>query len=187
MQKKQRLYRPTASRFKDIITPAGKKSMAWGRYREEIIKWTLAVDEEEDGYTSEWMQRGKDIEQEARSVYAEIKGKDVVVPGFAFNREHKCGCYLDGAFAGGAIEIKCPKPANFVKLVERGIVPAIHTPQLQGSLLVTGLDYIDFVGYCPGRKLFVRRVFRDFFYIGKLIYFLKDFNDLLEQEYFACL
>jgi len=47
------------------------------------------------------------------------------------------------------------------KVLDKGEVPEEHVAQLQGGLLVTRRHWIDFVSYCPGLPLFVKRVLPD--------------------------
>lgn len=176
------LYRPTASRFGDILTPTGMASKSQESYIDDIIRWSLYGDDEYQ-FSSVWTERGKVLEQEAREKYSGKVGNEVTVPTFNFNKQHKCGCYLDGIVCDGAIEIKCLKRTNHDKIANSGIVPIKYKPQLQGSLLITNFKWIDFVAYFPGLPLTVVRVLRDDDYIRKLILELEQFNAKLEDKF----
>jgi hypothetical protein len=47
-------------------------------------------------------------------------------------------------------------------------MPSTYKQQIQGSMLVTGRAWWDFISYCPGTKLYVQRIPRDEDYIGKM-------------------
>jgi len=176
------MYRPTASRFGDILTPGGKPSKASSRYIDDIIRWSLD-DTEEETFSSYWTERGKKLENEATREYAKKMGIfGIFVPPFTFNKKYLCGCYLDGQFSGGCIEIKCLKQSNHKKILIGG-VPLKFKPQLQGSLLVTGFAFIDFVAYCPGEDVFIERILIDHEYREKMIVELEIFNKSLEDKY----
>jgi hypothetical protein len=58
----------------------------------------------------------------------------------------------------GLIEIKCPRPKGHLLTILAEHPPIEHMAQLQCGLLVTGRQWIDFVSYCGGMPLFVKRV-----------------------------
>lgn len=176
------LYRPTVSRFKDILSPTGKESMAAPAYMRQILEWTF-FDEQKEEFSSFWTERGKKLEEEARVKYVEKTGIATMKPKFIFNKEHLCGCFMDGESVTGGIEIKCLKEKNHLEIENKKAIPLSFMPQLQGTLLVTGKQWIDFVSYMPERELYIHRVFPDNVWIGKMKTALKIFNDELTLRY----
>ena len=73
------------------------------------------------------------------------------------------------------VEFKTKAPHLQVEVLNNGEVPDEHVAQLQGGLLVTGRAWIDFVSYCPGLPLFVKRVYPDAKYHDAIRTELADF------------
>jgi hypothetical protein len=61
----------------------------------------------------------------------------------------------------GLIEVKAPRQKTHLATVVADEVPLYHVAQLQAGLLVSGRAWIDFVSYCGGMPLWVRRVMPD--------------------------
>lgn len=61
----------------------------------------------------------------------------------------------------GGLEVKCPRAKTHVLTILSDQVPAFHMAQLQASLLVSGRKWWDFVSFCAGLPLFVKRVYPD--------------------------
>jgi hypothetical protein len=53
--------------------------------------------------------------------------------------------------------------------------------QIQTGLLVTGRKWLDFVSYCAGLPMFVKRVFPDARYQDAIIAAATDFERLLQE------
>lgn len=172
-----RLGIATASRFDSIITPAkGEPSKsAEGYLRELLAEWLSGRPAE--SYTSGWMERGKEIEAEARDFYAFERGGDVQQVGFVYADDSRMvGCSPDGLISDdGMIEIKSPAPKTHIGYLLDGGLPLDYRPQVQGSLLVTGRAWCDFLSYCPGLPPLLVRAERDAPYINKMADALEDF------------
>lgn len=112
--------------------------------------------------TSEAMERGILLEPEAREAYEIHSFQNVQQVGFCLDEKLQLGYSPDG-FVGdaGLVEIKTKAPHLQMEVLDKGEVPEDHVAQLQGGLLVTGRQWIDFVSYCPGLPLFVKRVLPD--------------------------
>jgi hypothetical protein len=125
----------------------------------------------EDGYESEDMKRGVELEPEARMLYQEYTLDIVETCGFM-----SCGDYgysPDGLVGSdGLIEIKCTKSTTHIEYLMANILPTAHTHQVQGGLMVSGRQWCDFISYNPDfeerNKLFIKRVYRDEAFIAKL-------------------
>ena len=112
---------------------------------------------------SKYMQWGKDIEDMARSAYAEEKGYEVEEVGFLecnnYYGDSSDGiCKKDGIIVG-CLEIKCPLPethkayrqiqnANDLKIANQ-----TYYAQCQMHCVAWGVDWCDFVSYDPMCKV----------------------------------
>lgn len=179
-----RLGVPTASRFKDIITPAkGEKSTSYKAYMYELIAERLTKDRE-GFFKSEWMERGNEIEPLARASYEFINEVTVQQVGMIFNDEMTIGISPDGLIGdNGGIEIKSPKASTVVKYMLDGGLPLEYKPQVMGSLMISGREWWDFLAFHPSMDLYTFRVYRDEEYIKKMETHLNDFVEELELNY----
>jgi hypothetical protein len=176
-----RLGVPTASCFGKILTPTGKASAQAVQYRRELIA------ERDTGAPTafeptEWMQRGTELEPDARRWYEFDRDCEVEEVGFVL-ADDGYGCSPDGMVEGGLVEIKCPKPSTHVGYVLDAKIPTTYKPQVQGQLLVCQREWCDFISYLPGAKPMVIRVERDEDYIKTLHDSLVDFIGVMEDEY----
>lgn len=114
----------------------------------------------DDSYSNAIMERGVELEPEARAVY-EIE-MDCIVDKVGFclmdGYEDWVGVSPDGITDLGMIEIKCPLIKTHMSYIEANRLPNEYKWQVQGNLLATGLDYCDFMSYYPGLKSFILRV-----------------------------
>lgn len=110
------------------------------------------------------MARGHNEEPFAREEYAAHKGVEVAQIGF-MTRD------LNGATLGfspdglvnddGLIEIKCPQPKEHLRTILAGKPPTHYQAQLQVGLFVSGREWIDYVSYVQGMRLWGQRVTPD--------------------------
>lgn len=149
-----------ASNLPPVYSPADNdtsKSLIMALTAERITTFT------EDTYPSRDMQRGIFAEPYARDLYAGH-----------FNEVTECGFMVrdfDGFSIGfspdglvgddGLIEIKAPRQKRELTTILAGEVPADHIAQIQCGLLVSGRKWLDFISYCGGMPLFVKRVYPD--------------------------
>lgn len=179
-----RLGVATASRFKDIITPAkGDKSASYKGYMYELIAEKLTKGKE-DFFKSEWMERGNEIEPLARASYEFIHEVEVKQVGIMLNDEGTVGASPDGLIGDdGGLEIKCPKPSTVVKYMLDGGLPLEYKPQVMGSLWISGREWWDFLAFHPSMDFYQIRVYRDDEYIKKMNQHITDFVDELQNNY----
>lgn len=109
------------------------------------------------------MERGTMDEPYARAAYMKHHAAVEMV---GFITEDKYGFTLgyspDGLVGDdGLIEIKSRDQKTQLRTFLRNEVPAANMAQLQGGLLVTQRAWIDYVSYCGGMPLFVKRVYPD--------------------------
>ena len=83
---------PYRVEFKRIVTPGGKPSKSAEQYLGELLaEWVLGY--QADDFNSEWAERGKALEPDARKFYAFHRDADPRTVGF---------CYRDDARLVGA-------------------------------------------------------------------------------------
>ena len=158
-----RLGRITGTRFKFLMAKESTKT-----YKDLILDLAgeIITQEVEESYTNDIMQRGIDLEPEARKEYENIFDCKVDEVGFVIpegeNKYHEwIGVSPDGLTGKGMIEIKCPLLKTHLSYINVGKLPNEYYYQVQGQLFVTGLDYCDFMSYYPGLKPFILRVYPD--------------------------
>jgi len=174
----------TASCFDRIITPAtGKPSASAVAYRRELLaEWLTAqpVSVKESG----WMQRGTEMEPEARAFYEFEADAEVTEAGFVFLDERRLiGCSPDGLVGDdGLVEIKCPAPHTHVGYLLDAKLPTAYIPQVQGALWVTGRRWCDFISYHAEMEPLIVRVKRDEGYIAKMAMLIEAFVATMLEE-----
>lgn len=109
------------------------------------------------------MWRGVEHEPYARDVYSGHYQQAVEVGFMRYDGDGwTLGASPDGLVADeGGIEVKCPRQKAHVRTILADEVPAYYVPQIQASLLVSGREWWDYVSFCAGMPLFVKRVFPD--------------------------
>lgn len=121
---------------------------------ERITGWVEPV------YVNHDMLRGTLDEPVARALYTEHHAP-VTELGFMVREEPtwKLGYSPDGLVGDdGLIEIKSRKQRKQVQTVLADEVPLENMAQLQAGLLVSGRQWIDYVSFCGGLPLYVKRV-----------------------------
>lgn len=163
---------PSASCFDKIVTSKGKPSKQRTAYLHQLAGEAI-LGEKEEGYTSPAMERGVELESEARTLYEFVNGTKVDEVALCYADERKLwSCSPDGLVGEtGGLEIKCPKIHTHVEYLIGNKLPTKYFQQVQGSLSITGREYWDFVSYFPGLPPLVVRVEPD-----------KDFHSLLGDE-----
>lgn len=117
-----------------------------------------------ESYTNADMERGHELEPEARSLYEIQTLSTVQQTGFIRSHEDIGGVgYSPDGLIGhdGLLEIKTKKPGLMVEILDKQVIPTEHYKQIQCGLWVTGRKWLDFVAYCPGMPLFVQRMDAD--------------------------
>ena len=145
-----RLGIPTATGFENIVTATGKKSASYIKYMAELIEESILGGG--DTYKSGFMERGNQLEPQARSAYEFLTGNDVIqVGGVYLNENRDVMVSPDGLIPSlkKGLEIKCPKMSTHIRYLLEGGVPAEYVIQVQANLWVTGYETWDFVSYCP--------------------------------------
>lgn len=179
-----RLGIPTASEAGKIITAGGKKSTQAGMYANKLIAEWLSGEPCTFNPT-EWIERGKAMEEQARAFYEFQQDIEVYQVGFCYGDESRMwGCSPDGLIADdGMIEIKCPSPWYHVEYLLGGDkMPSTYVPQVQFSLMVTGREWCDFISYHDELPPAIVRVTPDTDYQKTLAEALAKFTSDLQTK-----
>lgn len=105
-----------------------------------------------------WTERGQELEPVAREAYERKTGFKVEQVSFIKNLGF--GYSPDGVVGdNGLIEIKTKQPKDQIALLRSGDIPKEHLDQLDGGLLCSNREWIDFVAYCPNLPIFIKRVY----------------------------
>jgi hypothetical protein len=122
---------------------------------ERITGWT------EPSYVSDDMLRGLDDEPRARDKYAKHYAP-VAEAGLMVEDRwgFRIGYSPDGLVGdNGLIEVKSRRPKIQLATILADEVPIETVAQLQCALLVSGREWIDYVSYCGGMPMWVKRVY----------------------------
>lgn len=120
---------------------------------------------EKINFSNEDIERGHELEEQARSIYE--LNNDCKVEQVGFIEHNKfIGCSPDGLIGeDGGIEIKCLNDKNyFLHLIdEKQEIDSGHYWQVQMNLLITGRKWWDYVIYNPNYKnsIIVKRIYSD--------------------------
>lgn len=165
-----RLGHLTASRISDAISRAKRESTGELQARRNL-KLELAVERvtgrTSEHFVSEWMERGKELEDLARASY-ELRTNSftekvdlVMHPWLAW-----AGASPDGLCGDkGLVEIKVPKPQTHASYLLAEVVPENYRDQMMWQMACTNRHWNDFVSWCPDfpdpLDLFIVRLERD--------------------------
>lgn len=154
----------TASEVKLIMTPTNKPANnAKTRAHVYELAAQRITGHIEASYISDDMVRGMGDEVEARDIYSRENAP-----------AQQCGFItrdIDGVTIGyspdfivgadGIGEIKSRRQKYQIQTIVTDEVPDEYMLQIQTGLLVTGRKWLDFVSYCEGLPIFVKRVTPD--------------------------
>jgi hypothetical protein len=172
-----RLGLPTASEFGCVM--AKGKGLVRRGYMMRLAA-ELITGEVQEKFSNQRMRKGKELEGEARDLYAFLYDVEPRLVGLV--RNDIAGCSPDALIGDyGMIEIKTREPPLMIDLLSQGGVPSEHKPQIQGSLWVTGREWCDFIAYWPGLPLHVCWVERDEDYIAELAAEVEKFAAELDR------
>jgi hypothetical protein len=178
-----RLGIPTASKFGTILAK-GRDGGASKTRKEYLFKLLgeRVTGEQMYNYQNDHMERGKEMEDEARNYYAFMTDAEPQRVGFIKN--FGAGCSPDSLVGNdGMLEIKTKLPHIQCELLVTGVFPSEHIPQLQGQLWIAEREWVDFESYWPKTRPFIKRVYRDEPYILDLAKAVDIFmNELATME-----
>lgn len=166
---------PTASEFGTVLAPrAGSEGKMRRTYLHKLAG-EIITGEPMERYGNAHMDRGHEMEAEARSLYAFMSDADPTQIGFLRNGQK--GCSPDSLIGdAGMLEIKTKLPHLLIDCILKDDFPAEHKAQCQGALWVAEREWVDIAVYWPRMPLFVKRAYRDEEYISKLSDAIDAFN-----------
>jgi putative phage-type endonuclease len=187
----QRLGKVTASRIADLLA---KTKSGWGasrtNYEAQIIAERLTGQREET-FKSSAMERGNEVEAEAREAYEFFNNVTVTEASFVDHPTVEMSGASPDGFVGevGLVEIKCPNTATHLSTLLGGSIKGAYQKQMQWQMACTGRDWCDFVSYDPRMpehlQMHVKRVERDHELIAEIekevIAFLDGVNSKIQQ------
>jgi len=150
-----RLGKFTASKFSDLFMKPELKGYQ-GLINQVVFE--RLTGEKPESFSSAWMDRGKELESQARHSYELQTFRKVQQVGFV-EMDEWAGCSPDG-FVGteGTVEIKCPKWSTLIDYHLTGKIPTEYYWQIQGGLYITGRAWCDFYVWHPKLKPLLTRV-----------------------------
>ena len=156
-----RLGKITSTRLKKVMA---KDNMS---LVDELIAEEETGLSDDDGFVSEDMQRGLDLEPLAIKEYESITGNIVTRYGIMQSDELPILCQSPDGYVGteGAIEVKCPRTKTHVKYIRQGKIPNDYKEQVWCYFMVNpNLQWLDFISYDPRltkKPIWVLRVNRE--------------------------
>lgn len=185
-----RLGIPTASEFGTVMArgKGGGESKTRRTYMLKLIGERM-TGKPQESYSNAHMERGKEMEAEARSLYAFMRDEEPQLVGFVRNGDK--GASPDSLVReDGSLEIKTKLPHLQLEVLMADELPSDHKAQVQGQIWVLEREWADFVSYWPNLPLFVKRVYRDEAYIKTIASavdeFLSEMHELqttIQQRY----
>ena len=160
-----RMGKFTASTFYKLFS---KKDSAGYNELINTVVFERLTNEAPESFTNEWMQRGIELEDEARIDY-EVRTANIVTEVGFMSLDSWTGVSPDGLVNDvGMVEIKCPKFSTLIDYHLKDKIPNNYYWQMQGQMWVAGREWNDFFAYHPKLKPFIKRVERNDSDIEKL-------------------
>ena len=159
---------PSAASFDQIIGSKGETSKSRHKYMYQLAG-EIILGSKVETYTNAIMQRGTELEPEARKAFEFIHDVQVRKVGFVFQDEQKkYGASPDGLLVDAGLEIKCPLLHTHVGYLLNDKLPTDYFQQVHGGMLVTGFNKWYFMSYYPGMPPFIKLVERNEKFCEKL-------------------
>jgi predicted phage-related endonuclease len=156
-----RLGKITSTRLKKLMSKDNLSLV------DELIAEEETGISDDDGFVSEEMQRGIDLEPLAIKEYESVTGNTVTRYGFLQSDELPILCQSPDGYVGvdGAIEVKCPKTKTHIKYIRQGKIPNDYKEQVWTYFMVNpNLKWLDFISYDPRltkKPIWILRVNRE--------------------------
>ena len=179
-----RLGKLTASRIADAIA---RTKTGWGASRESLIAELVherITRQRAIWFCSAAMQRGIDMEPEARSTYEALTLSTVQEVGFIEHPFIKMsGASPDGLVGSdGLVEIKCLEYKAHQGLLTGASIAKRYMDQMQWQMSCTQRAWCDFFAYHPGYPEYMKRIDRDDKRIKELEQLAADFLDEVDAK-----
>ncbi len=159
----------TASVASKMITPTGKPSAQADGYIGMILAEGAGLQQPEFIKPTYWMERGINLEPEARGWFQVETGLIVQQAGFIESLDRPCGFspdgYTDISIEGTPtlipVQLKVPKPSTHIRWFLEGGLPKDHKPQCHFEMSIVGAPYMYFMSYNPQLTPILVKVERD--------------------------
>lgn len=174
---------PTASEFHKIVTPKTMKlsSQSMPYMYRLLAEWLTG--EQVENASTEWMDRGVELEDRAMLAYEMLADTETQPGGFCTTDDGMIGCSPDRLVGDdGDLELKCPLIHTQVGYALGAGVDEDYMAQLQGRMMITGRQWVDIFSYHPRLSLPPIRVKRDEKYIAILQPVLASFVECMLQK-----
>lgn len=170
----------TASQFKTVLASGrgGGESLTRKKYL-YTLAGEIITGEPAESFSNRHMERGHEMEGEARDFYAFLN--DVEPERVGFIRNGRKGASPDSLIGeNGILEIKTAIPSILIELLMKDQFPPEHKAQTQGQLWIAERDWIDICVYWPGVPPLIKRAGRDEKYLTELSGAVDQFTDELD-------
>lgn len=175
----------TASEVKNILTPTFKKA---NNDKSKLFFCDLLAQRVtnyvEPQYINDDMLRGHQDEIYAKEIYSE-KYAPITECGFITNEKwgFTLGYSPDGLVGDeGLIEIKSRAQKYQLQTILNDEVPEEHIMQIQSGMLISGRDWCDYISYCGGMPMYVKRVYADIEMHKTILSAIKDFESNMAES-----
>ena len=166
----------TSSQFSTVLAKGQGKTRKTYLYK---LAGERLTGEPTDSFSNRHMERGHEMEPQAREFYAFMEDVEPRQVGFITN--HGAGASPDSLVGeSGMLEIKTKLPHLMLEAHERGKFPPEHYAQCQGQLWVAEREWCDLICYWPRMKPLIVRAYRDEEYLKTLADEVARFNDELD-------
>jgi len=172
-----RLGCATTSKFKDIMAK-GKGTMR----RTHMLKLAgeRITGTNMPHFYNAAMARGHEHEPIIKALYEERTFQKVDEVGFIKNGS--TGCSPDGLIGiDGMVEYKSKEAHLQAELLLSDKLPTEHKAQVYGALMIAERQWIDFVSYCPGMPLYIKKIEPNLEYFKELKAGLNLFEKELQE------
>ena len=153
-----RLGKFTASHSQEIAND--------GKGLETLVKekaCEILTGKAKETFKSEAMERGNELEHNARQMFEFITGLTVEQVGF-YELDEYTGASPDGLTSdNGLIEIKCPTAKVFLEYILDGKVDTKYMWQMQMQMMVTGKNHCYYTVFNPDfeKPIIIKKIDRD--------------------------
>ena len=155
----------TASVASKMVTAKGNPSTQAKPHIGRLIAEERGLQQPPPFIQTDWMERGTELEAEARGWFQIETGLRVHQCGFIESDDHLSGFSPDGYYdsCSGLIplELKVPKPSTHIGYLIDGTLPDAYKQQCHFTTVITGAPYMYFMSYNPGIKPLLLKVERD--------------------------
>lgn len=151
----------TGSSLKDVFKADNLTLM------DQLIAEQLTERWDDEGYVSDAMQRGIDLEPVALMTYEEMHSVELIRGGFIQSEKFPMLGYSPDGRVGniGGVEVKCPSSKNHIKYLRQNQLPNEYKWQVLGSFIINpSIEWYDFMSFDPRvqqRPVFIYRTHRE--------------------------